>query len=117
MEFFAVFAIDRPGGSEIRARVREAHRAHIRNLATRCRCVAGGPLMHDTDDDMIGTLLIFEAHTSADVAEVMAQDPYCLAGLFACIEVRRWQWNLGRPSAEPTVTTQGILSADSPPAG
>lgn len=116
MGFFVFFAIDHPGGSEMRARVREAHRTHIRNASSRCCCVAGGPLMHSTDDDMIGTLLIFEAHTTTDVAEFMAQDPYCVAGLFARTEIRRWQWNLGRSSAESTATTQGILRAD-PAAG
>jgi uncharacterized protein len=103
MMYFAVWATDRPGMLDARLRVRDAHRARLRNPAPHpVRVVAGGPTLNDAaagDGSMNGSLLVIEAEDIAAVRRFVAEDPYQLAGVYASVEVRPWQWALGRPEA------------------
>lgn len=105
MPHFIFCAWDRPDASETRNKARESHRVYIRQPTAHCRCVAGGPLMDETDTRMVGTLLIFEAETRDDVARFMADDPYSRSGLFARIEIWNWRWGLGQPSSGKNSST------------
>ena len=98
MPYFVFCAHDRPGVGDIRAKVREQHRAYIRIAQDGCRCVAGGPLMEEGGGPMNGTLLIFEARDREAVERFVANDPYAGQAIFAHSDIWRWQWGLGQPA-------------------
>ena len=100
MPYFVFYGTDGPGGEAIRARVREAHRAHIRIDQPGCRMVAAGVLVEDDGARMDGTLLVFDADDRAAVERFMAADPYSREGLFGKIEIRRWNWAVGAPQSD-----------------
>jgi len=93
---FAIWATDRPGMAAERARVREVHRARLREGAPgRLKVVLGGPTT-DEAGAMNGSLLVVEAHDIAAVREFLAGDPYVLGGVYDTVEIRPWRWGLGR---------------------
>ena len=93
---FAIWATDRLGMADERARVREAHRARLREgKPGQLKVVLGGPTT-DEVGAMNGSLLVVEASDIAAVRDFIAGDPYVLSGVYDTVEVRRWQWGLGR---------------------
>jgi uncharacterized protein YciI len=97
--YFVVFATDRPGMLELRQRERPAHRAYLREPAPHAvRVCIGGPTLEPQGNSMNGTLLVIEAVSLTQVEAFLADDPYARIGLFATVEVRPWDWTLGRPS-------------------
>ena len=97
--YFAVWARDRPGMLEERQRVREAHRARLREGAPGVRVVLGGPTLDDAGD-MAGSLLVIEAADIEQVRAFVAGDPYVEAGVYdpASVQILPWHWGIGRPS-------------------
>ena len=97
--YFAVWARDRPGMLEARLRVREAHRARLREGAPGLRVVLGGPTIGD-DGAMSGTLLVIEAADIERVRAFVAGDPYVAAGIYEpdSVQVLPWLWGIGRPA-------------------
>ena len=98
--YFAVITRDRPGVSELRTRLRPAHREWLRKPGNHPIVVRLGGALLDDEGDMNGTLLVVEAETEDTVRAFLAEDPYCRNDLFECLEVRQWQWSLGQPSIE-----------------
>ncbi len=97
MPLYAVHALDRPGATALRARLRDAHRARLRAPAPHAvRVVLGGPLLDPTHGQMIGTLLIIEAESQIAVTDFIRGDPYWRADLFASVHVHPWQLGLGK---------------------
>ena len=96
--YFVFRGTDRAGADALRARLRAAHRQHIREPRANCRVVAGGPLVEDDGQRMIGTLLVLEAKDRAAALNFLADDPYLREDLFARTELQRWNWGLGEPS-------------------
>jgi hypothetical protein len=97
--YFAVWATDREGMLDARLKVRDAHRARLRDPgAHRVKVVLGGPTAA-ADASMNGSLLVIEAEDLETVRRFVAEDPYELAGVYARVEIRPWQWGLGRPEA------------------
>jgi uncharacterized protein YciI len=100
--YYAVWASDRPGMLATRMRVRDAHRARLRDPGAHpVKVVAGGPTLDEADASMSGSLLVIEADSLGDVRAFLAEDPYQREGVYARVEVRAWQWGLGRPAADP----------------
>lgn len=97
MAYFVFMGIDRAGMETTREQVRDAHRAYLKQDHGACRFVSGGPLLTKPDGAMCGSLLIFEAVDHADVARVVAGDPYAKAGLFERYELRALNWTVGAP--------------------
>ena len=99
--FYAVWATDHPGMLATRLRVRDAHRARLRNPGEHpVKVVAGGPTLDETDAAMNGSLLVIEAESIEAVRRFVAEDPYAVEGVYARVEVRPWQWGLGVISSE-----------------
>ena len=93
--YFAIWATDRPGMAAERTRVREAHRARLREGGRGgLKVVLGGPTT-DEAGAMNGSLLVVEAHDIAAVREFLAGDPYVIGGVYATVEVRPWHCGLG----------------------
>lgn len=98
--YFAVWATDRPGTLDARLKARDAHRARLREPGAHAvKVMAGGPTLSEFDASMNGSLLVIEADGIDAVRRFVAEDPYELAGVYASVEIRPWQWGLGRPSA------------------
>lgn len=98
MAYFVFMGIDRPDMLATRERVRDLHRAYLKQDHANCRFVSGGPLLTEPDGPMCGSLLIFEATSYDDVAKVVAGDPYVQAGLFDKHELRTLNWTVGAPN-------------------
>jgi uncharacterized protein YciI len=82
-----------------RLRVRDAHRARLRAPQPHpVTVVAGGATLAEGDGAMNGTLLVVEADSIDVVRRFVDTDPYALAGVYARVEVRPWQWGLGPPA-------------------
>lgn len=97
--YFAVYGLDRPGSGELRARLRDAHRQRLRQHDHPVKVLIGGPLLADDGEAMIGSLLVIEAGSKADVEAFLAGDQYQQAGLYERVEVRPFKWGLGAPVA------------------
>jgi hypothetical protein len=97
MPYFVLIGRDRPGTADLRQRLRPEHQAHFFAPQPECRGVAGGPLLDDAGEAMVGTLLVFEATDRAAVDRFFEGDPYNRGGLFEGVEIWPWRWGLGRP--------------------
>lgn len=98
---YAVWATDRPGMLAERQRVREAHRARLREPGAHAVTVLlAGPCLDDAGVDMAGTLLVVEAADIAAVRAFVADDPYVLAGVYGDVDIRPWRCGMG-PLAPP----------------
>ena len=97
MPYFILLGRDRPGTAALRSRLRPEHQAYFYAPQEGCRGVAGGPLLDDAGEAMIGTLLVFEAVDRGAVDRFFAADPYNRGGLFERVQIWPWRWGLGRP--------------------
>jgi uncharacterized protein YciI len=98
--YFTVFATDRPGTEEVRARVRHIHRVYLRAPRDHAVIVRlGGPTFGPDGRTMNGTLLVVQAESIEDVERFVHDDPYVRNDLFESIVIRRWHWGLGNPDA------------------
>lgn len=92
---------DHEGAAALREQLRPAHRQWLREHPGHAvQVLHGGPTL-DAEGRMNGTLLVVRADSEAAVRRFLAADPYGQGGLFASLEVRRWQWSLGGPAAMP----------------
>ena len=99
--YYAVWATDQPGTLAARLQARDAHRARLREPGVHpVKVVAGGPTLSESDASMNGSLLVIEAESIDAVRRFVAEDPYQLAGVYASVEVRPWQWGLGQPKTD-----------------
>ena len=57
-----------------------------------------GPLLGD-DEKPIGSLVMIAADSKAEAEAIAASDPYAVAGLFASVEVRAFNWVFKNPEA------------------
>lgn len=62
----------------------------------------GGPTLN-AQGAMNGTLLVVQAESEAAVCAFVDADPSTRGGLFARVEIRRWQWSLGQPDSTQPV--------------
>ena len=99
--YYAVWATDKPDTLAARLQARDAHRARLREPGVHpVKVVAGGPTLDESDASMNGSLLVIEAESIDAVRRFVAEDPYQLAGVYAHVEVRPWQWALGQPQVD-----------------
>jgi uncharacterized protein YciI len=96
--YFCIHAFDRPGQHELRARLRESHRARLRQHEHPVAVRIGGPLLDDAGQ-MVGTMLIVEAESRDQVEAYLAGDPYVVERLFVTMTVTGFNWGLGQPEA------------------
>jgi uncharacterized protein YciI len=97
--YFVLIGRDRPGTGPLRQSLRPAHQAHFFAPQPDCCGVAGGPLSDNSGEQMVGSLLVFEAVDRAAVERFAAEDPYIAANLFQTVEIIPWRWGLGRPDS------------------
>jgi branched-chain amino acid transport system permease protein len=106
---YAVWATDHEAALPDRKRVRDAHRARLRQPAPHAVTVLlAGPTL-DEADEMNGTLLVVQAASVQAVQAFIDDDPYVLAGVHQHVEIRQWRCGLG-----PLVDSADPASAISP---
>jgi len=86
---FAIVAHDHPNSVEKRLSLRPDHVAYLKAHAD--RLLAAGPLLDETGESPIGSLLIFDAADRAEVDAFCANDPYTQGGLFASVSITPWK--------------------------
>jgi uncharacterized protein len=92
---FVVYCLDKTGHQLVRAENRAAHLAHL--AQHEASLVAAGPLLDDSGQEMIGTLIILEVAERAQAERFAADDPYAKAGLFASVRITPWRKVLPKP--------------------
>ena len=92
MALFVISWFDKPGSLEARMAAREAHLAYIAKHADAVRL--GGPFL-DSEGQMAGSMILFEAESIAEAQAFHAADPYKLAGLFETSNVTPWRMTVG----------------------
>lgn len=86
---FAITCLDKPGHLEVRLANRAAHLDYARPNAD--KMLAGGPLLADDGETMVGSLLIIDLPDRAAAEAMMASDPYVTAGLFQSVDIRPYK--------------------------
>ena len=94
MLFIATCA-DKPDSLQLRLDTRAAHLDYLRGLGARVR--AAGALLSEDETTVVGSLLILAGETRADIAVLLAGDPYAKAGLFQSVDVKPWRQAVGVP--------------------
>jgi uncharacterized protein YciI len=91
---FIVSGRDKPGGLAARLEFRPQHRAYYAALGH--DLVLAGPYL-DAAGEPIGSMIVMRA-TDQQAAERYARaDPYWTEGVFATLDVSRWDWFMKRP--------------------
>jgi len=80
---FMIHCLDKPDHLEVRLANRPAHVEHL--VAHEKNLITGGPLLEG--ERMIGSLLVVDFATRAEVDTFLAADPYSKAGLFQSVTV------------------------------
>jgi uncharacterized protein len=94
---FIASCVDRPQSLETRLTNRPAHLAYLEGLGAKVRI--GGAMLADDLKTPIGSVLIFETESKAEVERLLAEDPYARAGLFESVTVSPWRQAVGQPVA------------------
>lgn len=91
---FALICTDKPGHLQTRLDNRPAHLEWLASLGEAAK--AAGPFLGD-DGKPTGTLAIIAAEDLLAAKTISAKDPYAIAGLFASVEIRPWNWVIKNP--------------------
>ena len=83
---YVLICEDRKDSLDVRLANRDKHLAFIGDLGERVRLA--GPMLSDDGEGMVGSILIIEADSAADIQAIADSDPYALAGLFEKVTVR-----------------------------
>lgn len=86
---YVIECTDKTGAIDIRKANREAHLMYLDSHKD--RIIAAGPLLDDSAEGMVGSLLIMDFATEAEVETFCANDPYAKAGLFDKVTYRPWK--------------------------
>lgn len=84
---FVLTAVDKENALALRMATREEHFAYAKKTGV---IKLGGPFL-DSEGQMAGSLIIFEAADLAAAKAWAVNDPYAKAGLFARSEIRPWK--------------------------
>lgn len=91
MPLFALNLTDKSGMLETRKAVRPEH---LEWLKSSPELKLAGPVL-DAAGDACGSLLVIDVADREAAEAWAAQDPYAKAGIFASLDIRRWNHVLG----------------------
>lgn len=94
---FVAICVDKPHSLETRLANRATHLAQLKALGTKVK--AAGAMLGDDLQTPVGSMLIFEGDSVAEIEAILAADPYARAGLFESVTVRPWRQAVGQPLA------------------
>jgi uncharacterized protein len=92
---FVAICVDRPHSLEVRLANRSTHLDFHKTLGAKVK--AAGAMLGEDLQTPVGSMLIFEGETLAEIEAILAADPYARAGLFESATVRPWRQAVGQP--------------------
>lgn len=98
---FAILLMDKPGTEGLRIQVRPEHRAYLAKLSD--RMAFAGPLTSDDGHKTVGSLLVMDFPSRADLEVWLQDEPFTKAGVYEkpIIHVfdNKWAQKVGFPTA------------------
>ena len=94
---FVATCVDKPHSVDKRMENRPAHLVYLKDLGSRVKI--GGALLAPDHKTPLGSMIVFEADSEADVLAILAGDPYSSAGLFESVSVKPWRQGVGQSLA------------------
>jgi uncharacterized protein len=96
---FAILLMDRPGTAQLRVEVRPEHRAYLAQQAE--RMAFAGPLTSEDGKTVVGSLLVMDFPSRADVDAWLRDEPFTKASVYEkpIIHVfnNMWEQKVGFP--------------------
>ena len=86
---FVATCVDKPHSVDKRMENRPERLAYLNGLGSRAKI--GGAVPGSDHKTPVGSMIVFEADSEADVLAILAKDPYSSAGLFESVSVRPWR--------------------------
>lgn len=98
---FVFHLLDKPGTSELRARVRPEHKVY---LGAKASSIAfAGPLLGEDGTSMVGSLLVIDFPSLGEARAWLAGEPFTRAGVYGQSSVHAfsnlWPQKVGFPPA------------------
>ena len=97
---YVLICKDKPDAAQVRLDNRAAHIEFAKSWGS--AVAIGGPMLSEPDDageqQMIGSLIVLDLDTRAEVDRFVASDPYGIAGLFESVTVQPYKIALGNRS-------------------
>lgn len=81
--------LDKPGGIELRQRMRPDHKAYLAAVAD--RIAFAGPLLAEDGATMVGSMLAIDFESREAAMQWQANEPFTKAGLYASTSVYAFQ--------------------------
>jgi hypothetical protein len=94
---FVATCVDKPHSMDKRMENRPGRLAYVNGLGSQVK-IGGGLLVSDHKTP-VGSMIVFEAESEADVLALLARDPYSSAGLFESVSIRPWRLAVGQSLA------------------
>ncbi len=80
---------DKADAAELRVATRAAHLAYLRSYTP--RILAAGGFLNDDGSVGEGGMIILDTDDRAEAEQLIANDPFNVAGVFETVEIRRWR--------------------------
>ncbi len=90
---FIAICIDKLHRVDTRLATRPAHLAYLDVLGSKVKI--GGAILADDLKTPLGSVLIFEGESDADIRLILDGDPYNRAGLFESVTIKPWRQAVG----------------------
>lgn len=93
--YVLIYCRDKAGALDLRMANREAHLAYVAEHIDKVK--VAGPLFADDGTTMVGSMLLMEAGSVAEIEAWSEADPYRKAGLFEEVKINQINWSFGAP--------------------
>ena len=94
---YVLYCLDKPNAAQLRLDNRAAHLDFAKSWGS--ALALGGPLLSEAKETsepaMIGSLIVLDVDSRAEVDRFIAGDPYGIAGLFESVTVHAYKIALG----------------------
>jgi len=85
---------DKAGAGDLRETLREEHRAYLRSGAI--KLIQAGPMcVSDADDTNLGSFMVLDADSLAEVETFHNGDPFTMGGVYGDVRLVRWDKHIG----------------------
>ncbi len=95
---FSIVCTYKPDADLLRRPYREKHLEYM--IAALPFTLFGGPFLLDNNVRSTGLVVVLDFPDRAAAEAFIAGEPYCRAGLFECVVVRRWRHMTGEVLAQ-----------------
>lgn len=86
---YMIRTTDKPDAAELRATTRAAHLVYLRSFTP--RILAAGGFLNDDGSVGKGGMIILDTDDRAEAEQLIANDPFNIAGVFESVEIKRWR--------------------------